>query len=60
MIYEACITRIAIGFKTFSVEANSEEEAKEKAMYLARNVTFHTTSTDYEVEHIQETEEINH
>lgn len=56
MRYEVEITRVSYSTLTFGVEANSEEEAKEKAMDEAYNTSFDEDSADYEIDHCSESD----
>ena len=49
MKYEVDITRISYASLTFGVEANSEEEAKHIAMYMAYNTGWDEDSSEYEI-----------
>lgn len=49
MRYEIEITRVSYSTLTFGVEANSEEEAQEKALDEARNTSFDEDDADYEI-----------
>jgi hypothetical protein len=49
MKYEVEITRTSYSTITFGVEANSEEDAVEKAMNEAYNTSFGEDTADYEV-----------
>lgn len=46
MRYEIEITRVSYSTLTFGVEANSEEEAREKALDEARNTSFDEDDAD--------------
>ena len=50
MKYEVEITRISYATITFGVEANSREEAEEKAMDEAYNTSFDEDTAEYGVE----------
>jgi hypothetical protein len=52
--FKVTINRIAYSTKEFSIEANSEEEAKQKAMQLAADTEFSEKDADYEVESINQ------
>ena len=54
MKYEVDITRVSYANITFSVEANSEEEAKEIAMDKAYSTGWCEDSVEYEVNDIEE------
>lgn len=56
MRYEVEITRVSYSTLTFGVEANSREEAEEKAMDEAYNTSFDEDDADYEVQSCVETE----
>lgn len=56
MRYEVEITRVSYSTLTFGVEANSREEAEEKAMDEAYNTSFDEDNADYEVQSCVETE----
>jgi len=49
MRYEIEITRVSYSTLTFGVEANSEKEAREKALDEARNTSFDEDDADYEI-----------
>lgn len=49
MRYEVEITRVSYSTLTFGVEANSEKEAREKALDEARNTSFDEDDADYEI-----------
>ena len=49
MKYKVEITRVSYSTLTFGVEANSEEEAQEKAMDEAYNTVWDEDSADYEI-----------
>ena len=49
MRYEVEITRVSYSTITFGVEANSEKEAREKALDEARNTSFDEDDADYEI-----------
>ena len=49
MRYEIEITRVSYSTLTFGVEANSEKEAREKALDEARNTSFDDDDADYEI-----------
>ena len=54
MKYEVDITRVSYANITFSVEANSQEEAKELALDQAYNTGWCEDSAEYEVNSIEE------
>lgn len=56
MKYEVEITRISYSTITFGVEANSKEEAEEKAMDEAYNTSFDEDTADYEIDGCSESE----
>ena len=57
MKYDVDITRIGCACLTFTVEAENEEEAKEKAREEAFNTSWSECSVDYEVDDCRESEE---
>ncbi len=56
MKYEVEITRISYATITFGVEANSQEEAEEKAMDEACNTSFDEDTAEYEIDSCNESE----
>ena len=56
MKYEVEITRISYSTITFGVEANSREEAEEKAMDEAYNTGFDEDTAEYEIDSCSESE----
>ena len=56
MRYEVEITRVSYSTLTFGVEANSEEEAQEKALDEACNTSFDEDTADYEIDSCSESE----
>ncbi len=52
--YEVQVVRTAYAFKTIKVKANSEEEAKEKALDEAGDHEFSEKSSDYSVDGVSE------
>ena len=56
MRYEVDITRVSYSTLTFGVEANSEEEAREKALDKACNTSFDEDDANYEIESCSESE----
>ena len=54
MRYEVEITRVSYSTLTFGVEANSEEEAQEKAMDEAYNTSFDEDDANYEIDSCNE------
>ena len=57
MKYDVDITRIGYASLTFTVEAENEEEAKEKALQEARNTGWSEDTVDYDVDDCNESEE---
>lgn len=57
MKYDVDITRIGYASLTFTVEAENEEEAKEKALQEAWNTGWSEDSVDYEVDDCNESKE---
>lgn len=49
MRYEIEITRVSYSTLTFGVEANSEKEAREKALDEARNTSFDEDDADHQL-----------
>lgn len=56
MRYEVEITRVSYSTLTFGVEANSEEEAQEKALDEACNTSFDEDDANYEIDSCSESE----
>lgn len=56
MRYEVEITRVSYSTLTFGVEANSREEAEEKAMDEAYNTSFDEDDANYEIDSCSESE----
>ena len=56
MKYEVEVTRVSYSTLTFGVEADSEEEAKDKALDCAYNTSFYEDDANYEVEEPREWE----
>ena len=54
MRYEVEITRVSYSTLTFGVEANSEEEAQEKALDEAYNTSFDEDDANYEIDSCSE------
>ena len=57
MKYDVEITRISYATITFTVEASSEEEAKDLAMDEAYNTSFDEDTAEYEIDGVYESEE---
>lgn len=57
MKYDVEITRISYATITFTVEASSEEEAKDLAMDEAYNTSFDEDTAEYEIDDVYESEE---
>ena len=57
MKYDVEITRISYSTITFTVEASSEEEAKDLAMDEAYNTSFDEDTAEYEIDGVYESEE---
>ena len=57
MKYDVEITRISYATLTFTVEAASEEEAKDLAMDKAYNTGFDEDTAEYEIDGCYESEE---
>lgn len=57
MKYDVEITRISYSTITFTVEASSEEEAKDLAMDEAYNTSFDEDTAEYEIDGCYESEE---
>ena len=57
MKYDVEITRIGYACLTFTVEAETEEEAKELAMDEAYNTGWDEYTAEYEIDDCYETEE---
>ncbi len=50
--YIVSVTRISYSHKDISVEANSREEAKDKAIETAGNLNFPEHQADYDIDNI--------
>ena len=57
MKYDVEVTRISYSTVTFTVDAASEEEAKELAMDEAYNTSFDEDTAEYEIDGVYESEE---
>ena len=57
MKYEVAVTRISYATVSFLIDAESEEEAKDKALDEAYNTSFDEDTADYEIESCDEADD---